>query len=148
MIMWCRNASNTGCKWKNYKVTGKERVNHQYDCHGYTLYRSNWGTPVTSFMPILYQRWATSNVLYSCPSNTTFNIKPHRLHKTKRVKLLCLYSWVQTTRARTQAWVVACSYVDGTMSPDTSRSSHTSHGLVRLWLLSVHQRDAHNPLHW
>jgi hypothetical protein len=42
--------------------------------------------------------------------------------------------------------VVARSYVDGPKSPDTSRKSHTNHGLVWLRLLSVHQRDAHNPL--
>ena len=41
--------------------------------------------------------------------------------------------------------VVARSNVDGSTSPDTSRRSHTSNGLLRLWLLSVHPRDARNP---
>ena len=42
--------------------------------------------------------------------------------------------------------VVALSYVDGPTSPDTSRTNHTSDGLVRLRLLSVHQTDARSPL--
>ena len=42
--------------------------------------------------------------------------------------------------------VVARSYVDGLMSPDASRTSHTNHRLVWLRLLSVHQREAHKPV--
>ena len=42
--------------------------------------------------------------------------------------------------------VVARSYVDGPTSPDTSRTSHMSHGLVWLRLLSVHQREAREPV--
>ena len=39
--------------------------------------------------------------------------------------------------------VVARTYVDGLTSPDTS---HASHGLVWLRVLSVHQREARKPV--